>query len=103
MHAAAIVKAQRKGDTWLADRIYSGVPATEFGKEQEIEIGFMSGQANVTFWLEKRHITAEPGLVTAIVERAKRSSRILTEAEVLDCVKTWTATSGNARQPSVTK
>ena len=34
----------------------SGVPASEFGKQQEIEIGFMSGQANVTFWLEKRHV-----------------------------------------------
>ena len=92
VHAAAILKALRKGDAWLADRIYSGVPATEFGKEQEIEIGFMSGQANVSFWLEKRHIPASPGLVTTIVERAKRSSRILTEAEVLDTVKTWNAT-----------
>lgn len=103
VHAAAILKALRKGDTWLSDRIYSGVPASEFGKEQEIEIGFMSGQANVSFWLEKRHIKSEPGLVTAIVERAKRSNRILTEAEVMDVVKSWTATKGNAQQPSVLK
>ncbi|HEX9936343.1 MAG TPA: LeuA family protein, partial [Longimicrobium sp.] len=27
VHAAAIVKAEQKGDAWLADRIYSGVPA----------------------------------------------------------------------------
>src|SRR2546430_11142091 len=32
VHAAAIIKAQRKGDRWLADRVYSGVPAGEFGK-----------------------------------------------------------------------
>ena len=25
VHAAAVIKAQRKGDHWLADRIYSGV------------------------------------------------------------------------------
>ena len=87
VHAAAILKALRKNDTWLADRVYSGVPASEFGKEQEIEIGFMSGQANVTFWLEKRHITPEPELVKAIVERAKRSNRVLTETEVMDVVK----------------
>ena len=103
VHAAAILKAIRKGDTWLADRVYSGVPAGEFGREQEIEIGFMSGQANVNFWLEKRHIKAEPGLVAAIVERAKRSNRILTEHEVMDVVKTWTATNGNTRQPQVVK
>ena len=50
-HAAAIIKAKKKGDAWLADRVYSGVPAGEFGKEQEIEIGHMSGMSNVRFWL----------------------------------------------------
>ena len=34
-----IIKAGRKGDNWLADRIYSGVPAGMFGREQTIEIG----------------------------------------------------------------
>ena len=38
VHAAAIIKAEKKGDAWLADRIYSGVPAGMFGKEQSIEI-----------------------------------------------------------------
>ncbi len=87
VHAAAILKAARKGDVWLADRVYSGVPASEFGKEQEIEIGFMSGQANVTFWLERRHIAPDAALVAGIVERAKRSNRVLTETEVLDIVR----------------
>jgi len=30
VHAAAIIKAERKGHSWLADRIYSGVPAGLF-------------------------------------------------------------------------
>jgi len=34
VHAAALVKALRKGDRWLADRVYSGVPAGMFGREQ---------------------------------------------------------------------
>lgn len=89
VHAAAILKALRRNDTWLADRVYSGVPASEFGKEQEVEIGFMSGQANVTFWLEKRHVPLVPGLVAAIVERAKRSNRILTDEEVYDVIKSF--------------
>ena len=95
VHAAAILKAIRKGDTWLADRVYSGVPATEFGKEQEIEIGFMSGQANVTFWLEKRHIKPEAGLVAAIMERAKRSNRVLTDEEVMSVVRAFNASAAN--------
>jgi 2-isopropylmalate synthase len=32
VHAAAIIKARQKGDDWLADRVYSGVPAAEFGR-----------------------------------------------------------------------
>jgi 2-isopropylmalate synthase len=44
VHAAAVVKAQRKGDAWLADRIYSGVPAGWIGRHQEIVIGHMSGR-----------------------------------------------------------
>ena len=27
VHAAAIIKAKQKGDAWLADRVYSSVPA----------------------------------------------------------------------------
>ena len=36
VHAAAVIKAYRKGDAWLADRIYSGVAAGEFGFKQKI-------------------------------------------------------------------
>ena len=54
VHAAAIIKAEKKGHSWLADRIYSGVPAGMFGKEQEIEIGHYSGESNVVYWLRKR-------------------------------------------------
>jgi hypothetical protein len=39
VHAAAIIKAKKKGDDWLADRVYSGVPAAMVGREQEIESG----------------------------------------------------------------
>src|SRR5439155_15467359 len=46
VHAAAIIKAKNKGDEWLADRVYSGVPAGMFGREQEICIGYMSGAWN---------------------------------------------------------
>src|SRR5690606_24800720 len=43
VHAAAVIKAEKKGEAHLADIIYSGVPAGWFGREQEIEIGHMSG------------------------------------------------------------
>ena len=80
---AAIIKAGAKGDEWLADRIYSGVPGGRVGRHQLIEIGPMSGESNVTFWLKERGIEAERSLVEAIFRRAKESDRTLEEAEVL--------------------
>jgi len=87
VHAAAIVKAMKKGDAWLADRVYSGVPAGEFGREQTIAIGPMSGRSNVLHWLEKRGHAAPEARVAAILECAKRSDRPLTEEEILDVVR----------------
>ena len=43
VHAAAVIKSYKKGDKRLADIVYSGVPAGEFGLEQVIDIGPMSG------------------------------------------------------------
>ena len=60
VHAAAIIKAQKKGDRWLTDYVYSGVPASLIGRSQEIEIGPMSGSSNVIFYLSQRGIVAEP-------------------------------------------
>ena len=87
VHAAAIIKAQAKGDAWLADRVYSGVPAGMFGRKQEICIGYMSGTSNVTFWLRSRNIEPSPELVRAILDRAKASHHILTDAEVYEIVE----------------
>jgi len=87
VHAAAIIKAEKKGDSWLADRIYSGVPAGMFGKEQEIEIGHYSGESNVVYWLKKRGYEATPELVAAVLGEAKRGNRVLSDDEVVAVIK----------------
>lgn len=87
VHAAAIVKAKKKGDTWLADRVYSGVPAGELGREQEIEIGHMSGLSNVNYWLAQRAIPADEALARAILAVAKSKDRTLTDEEVMNVVR----------------
>ncbi len=86
VHAAAIIKAQKKGDEWLADRVYSGVPAAMFGREQEICIGPMSGISNVTYWLESRGIEAKGPLIKAILVVAKASDHNLSTEEILAVV-----------------
>jgi 2-isopropylmalate synthase len=82
VHASAIIKALEKGDKDLADRVYSGVPAGVFGREQEIEIGPMSGASNVSFWLKHHGLPSSPGVVQAILAAAKQSSHTLTDEEV---------------------
>jgi 2-isopropylmalate synthase len=87
VHASAVIKAMAKGDTWLADRIYSGVPAGMLGRTQEVCIGFMSGASNVNFWLAHRNIPADDVLVAAILEAAKTQNHIMLEEEVMAVVK----------------
>jgi len=82
VHAAAVIKCYRKGDTELADLIYSGVPAGQFGLKQVIEVGPMSGKSNVIFWLENRGVEATDDRVNRIYERAKQASAVLTEEEI---------------------
>jgi 2-isopropylmalate synthase len=82
VHAAAVIKAFRKGDAWLADRVYSGVPASIVGRHQEIEIGPMSGESNVVFWLESRGLRVTPERTQAVFQRAKSVDRVLTDEEI---------------------
>jgi 2-isopropylmalate synthase len=84
VHAAAIIKARAKGDDWLADRIYSGVPAALVGRRQQIEVGPMCGESNVVYWLEERGIAPERELVAAIFRRAKEATRMLEDGEILE-------------------
>ena len=90
VHAAAIIKAYKKNDVELANSVYSGVPSQFFGLEQVIDIGPMSGKSNVLFWLERRGISPNEEIVDRIYARAKQSDHTLSEAEILDCVKSPT-------------
>ena len=86
VHAAAVVKAFKKGDRELMDMVYSAVPASLIGREQEIDVGPMSGKSNVIFWLEKRGFAATDQVVDRVFQKAKASSTTLTEAEILEAV-----------------
>ena len=83
VHAAAVVKAWKKGDRELMDAVYSAIPASLVGREQEIEVGPMSGKSNVTYWLETRGLPASEQVVERVFQRAKASPTVLTEAEIL--------------------
>ena len=83
VHAAAVIKAFRKQDRDLVDAVYSGVPAGMVGREQEVDVGPMSGRSNVLFWLEKRGLTASDEAIDRIFAKAKASRTVLSEQEIL--------------------
>ncbi len=83
VHAAAIIKAEAKGDAWLADRVYSGVPASMVGRVQEIEISPMSGLSNVKYWLRTHGYDAEDeALCRRVFNAAKTTDHTLTAIEI---------------------
>ncbi len=86
VHASAVIKALRRNDAWLANRVYSGVPADEFGLRQKIGVGPMSGKSNVVFWLEAHGYDADEAVVDEVFLAAKSSRRLLTDEEIEEIV-----------------
>jgi 2-isopropylmalate synthase len=89
IHAAAIAKAEARGDAELAELVYSSVPASLFGRTQDIGIGHQSGHSNVEHWLRVRGFEPERALVETVLERAKRGRGVLPDPEILQIVKTY--------------
>ncbi len=89
VHASAIIKAMRMGDSWLVDRVYSGVPASLFGLRQKIEVSPVSGLSNVRYWLQEHGY--DPGderLTEAVFALAKRSDHTLSPEEIEGEIRT---------------
>jgi len=99
VHAAAIIKAKKKGSEWLADRVYSGVPAGMFGLTQIIEVGPMSGLSNVIYWLATHGYPQDEPLVKEIFQRAKSTNRILTDEELHSIAHRWQDTHSSVLSP----
>jgi 2-isopropylmalate synthase len=82
VHAAAVIKAFKKGDQALADSVYSGVPAGIVGLEQKIRIGPMSGKSNVQHVLARLGIEASDARIEKVLHAGKASKRLLTDEQV---------------------
>jgi len=82
VHASAIAKAGEKGGEELVDLVYSAIPASWLGRRQEIEVGPMSGAANVRSWLAVHGYEVSRENVHRILAAAKRADRVLTEEEL---------------------
>lgn len=82
VHAAAIRKALAVGDTWLAERVYAGIPASLLGLEQRIEVGPASGRANILHWLDTNGISATPEILETLRQAVEATTRVLPDDEL---------------------
>jgi 2-isopropylmalate synthase len=84
VHASAILKAHQKGDVSIKDSVYSGVPASLLGREQEVLIDGSSGASNVRYWLSVNGVNArlDGDLVDSVLRTAKQAGRPLTDDEI---------------------
>ncbi len=97
VHAAAVIKAKKKGDDWLADRVYSSIPAGMLGLKQVIDVGPMCGESNVIYWLSERGHDADRPLVEHIFKLAKQRETVFDEAELEAVVREFKRTGAGAR------
>ncbi len=74
--------ASRQGREDLVDRISSGIPARQFGFRQVVEVGPMSGQSNVLWWLAQHSLPQDETSVERILQAAQTHFRSLTEDEI---------------------
>ncbi|MDQ6830276.1 MAG: 2-isopropylmalate synthase, partial [Gemmatimonadota bacterium] len=98
VHAAAIMKARKKGHAWLADRVYSSIPAGEFGLTQRIDISPQSGLSNVRCWLDEHgHDSSDEPLCQHLFAAAKRINRTLRDDEIVSLIAEHQASASAAR------
>jgi 2-isopropylmalate synthase len=81
-HAAAILKALDQGHENLADMVYSAVPPSWFGKHQIIEVGPMSGESNVIYWLKRHSMEPSREKIGVVMRLAKSSNHTLCDEEI---------------------
>ncbi|MGE5175212.1 MAG: LeuA family protein [Hyphomicrobiales bacterium] len=99
VHAAAVIKAKKKGDSDLADRVYSSIPAGMLGLTQVIEVGPMSGESNVVYWLEQHGYAPARALVEHLFRLAKSRDRVFETGELEAAIEAFKKEGSAAAKP----
>jgi 2-isopropylmalate synthase len=82
IHAAAILKAHEKADALVKDSVYSSIPASNLGREQEVLIDSASGVSNVKYWLGVRGRQCDDESIEKVLRVAKANGRPLNDGEI---------------------
>ncbi len=84
----------------LADAVYSGVVASDFGFRQNIRIGPMSGRSNVIFWLEENGVEPTDERIDRVFAAAKKSDRLLEDGEIKELLAAAAEVRASPRDPT---
>ena len=87
VHAAAILKAHKSGNSILKDMVYSSVVASQLGREQEVLIDEVAGANNVEYWFlsqGRTDFTKEKS--EAILRKAKSRKGFLSDEEIRNVI-----------------
>ncbi|MFI5618569.1 LeuA family protein [Streptomyces sp. NPDC051567] len=83
VHASAILKAHEKGNVLVKDAVYSSVPASYLGREQEVLIDEASGANNVKYWLTVHGYDSDnTSFIKQVLEQAKSGRGPLTDEQI---------------------
>lgn len=82
VHATAILKAHEKGDLAVKDSVYSGVPASLLGRQQEVLIDASSGANNVRYWLTANGFAHDDEVIKRVLETAKADRNTLDDERI---------------------
>jgi len=82
VHATAILKAHEKGDAAVKDSVYSAVPASLLGRQQEVLIDSSSGANNVRYWLTTNGFAHDTEVIRKVLETAKADRNPLDDERI---------------------
>lgn len=82
VHAAAIIKSYAQQNNKLADLVYSSVPASVFGLEQDVKINNTSGRSNIVYWAKKNQVELDESCFNDLLSYAKTKRHTLENDEI---------------------
>lgn len=89
VHASAILKAHEKGDALVKDTVYSAVPASLLGRDQEVLVDASSGVNNVKYWLTVHGCpSTDPDVIKRVLGEAKTRRAPLTDELIRQIIAT---------------
>lgn len=83
IHAAAILKAMQLGHPGLIANVYAGIDPRLLNRETEVQVGPLSGSANVKWKAKQLNIPFSQDLAEQVLKMVHQTDRILSDDEIL--------------------